>query len=116
MTDKELAELDLAVAKAEGLAGVIEAFMTNPPSGHFCFLLKDGKPDFTRYPYRPSRASTEAMLLQEKHLLGVQYRDGEWEAGRVVDDYEGLVAIAYGPTPAIAICRAVIKLHGAAVD
>ena len=91
MTPKELAELDLAVAKAEG--------WKKSPSGDGWY---DAAGNYIGH------AEDEAMRLLEKYGFTV-HRSGNtglWYACKHRNfDYE-----IGGPTPAIAICRAVIAL------
>jgi hypothetical protein len=104
MDEKELAELDLAVAKAEGLDtfGVGDqlcAVFMRAPNGT---ALKYG-------PYQPTRDPAEAMRLLEKYnfnLLSPMSTGEEWNVidGQMVE-YQ-----SSGPNPAIAICRAVVAL------
>lgn len=99
MNDRELAELDLAVAKAEGFECWIE-------SGQ-CFAKRDGS-----WGFMPTRDTVEAMRLLEKYELDLYFCevDGKpaWDAG-----HDG----AHDPseTPCVAIARAVVALHKAKV-
>lgn len=108
MDELELAQLDLAVARAEGFEGAIEAHMTNPPSGHVCWRIIDGRADYAGGPYRPTRDPAEWTRLQVKYEISVlaNRREGGWLAAYMNPDQE----YEYGPTPAIAICKAVIAI------
>lgn len=86
MTEQELAELDLAVAKAEGL-DVVNGI---DPDGQL---------------YRPTRDRDLAMRLLEKHKLELHPARNYWEC------QDGNV-MRTGDTPCIAICKAVVALKG----
>lgn len=109
MTPQELAELDLAVAQAEGL---IDPAIRTPSTGWnqepTCFI---GAPD-ERRPYAPSRLADKAVDLLEKHCLTLApywiERKRLWMASRPRDEATSIGGS--GPTAAIAICRAVIAL------
>ena len=111
MTPKELAELDVAVAKAEGYT---EEQMTPsyysptgrlfPPNGGEYVLLAN---------YSPTRDGAEAMRLLEKYGIDVMcktYDKKVWTACPWETKPGGIVVRAEGPTPAIAICKAVVAL------
>lgn len=96
MSPEELAKLDLAVAKAEGFI-----FGTDGKG-----LWHDSNGMFVGYRYQPTRDGAEAMRLMEKYRLWVspdRFEGDEWTAVR-----PGV--LMKGPTPAIAICRAVVAL------
>jgi hypothetical protein len=102
MTDQELAELDLAVARADG------TFL--PPYG---VAVSDEREVINIGEYQPTRDRAEAQRLQEKYQLEVSpWLDpygkptGDWRA-RATNEFS-----QRGPTPAIAICRAVVALKG----
>lgn len=110
MNDQELAELDLAVAKAEGHD---EAFVQSywyeleVPT---CVLADPLNPRYARY--RPTRDGAEAMRLLVKYemVLMPPYKSNpHWSAGSV---HAKLASYSNGPTPAIAICRAVVAIRG----
>ena len=95
MTPKELAELDLAVAKAEGFAFI----------GNDATVIRR-KYSRHREKYQPTRDGAEAMRLLEKYHISVLHFMPEdfWLAQ--TDTLDGV----RGPTPTIAICRAVAAL------
>lgn len=101
MTPQELAELDLAVAKAEGI---------------FLFPTVDeraGRQHGHAELYQPTRDGAEAMRLLEKYLLAVFTHfmtDGTPVGYWMVTGRDYKTILGSGPTPAIAICRAVIAL------
>lgn len=102
MTPEELAKLDREVALAEG--GIITA--------------SDGYGDFVQFPdgrmvqlclFRPASDGAEAMRLLEKYGLSLVHDQTApgWFCCRQGEPGQGR-----GPTPAIAICRAVVALKG----
>lgn len=111
MKEQELAELDLAVAKAEGLVALIEEQRTWIPdvanTGSFI-----GRPLCVTggQPFRPTRDPVEAMRLMEKYQIGVEHDGRGWMGW---PDPEIEHCPVYAPTPCIAICKAVIELHKA---
>lgn len=101
MNEKELAELDLAVAKAEGLEDA-----QNSAIG--CVYRKHKGADYRPYyQYQPTRDPAEAMRLLEKYVFDLRHDSVDWCACH--NTRERLVG-GYGPTPAIAICRATVAL------
>lgn len=104
MNENELAELDLAVAKAEGLnAGLMV--------GTGCVVHVPGdennREDFREY--HPSTDPKEAMRLMIKYQLRVEPIRSigtPWACGPGLNRFEFEV----GATPAIAICRATVAL------
>lgn len=104
MTDKELAELDLAVAKEEGIA----AYKWTHPTTKNLWVRMDENGAI----YQPTRDGSEAMRLLEKYRLTVSYDDERacWECNFILRNESEFVN---GPTPSIAICRAVVALKGA---
>jgi hypothetical protein len=102
MTEQELAELDLAVARVEGIEAEISMSRGIPLVPMCCVR----KPFFRLY--QPSRDPVEAMRLLEKHRLMLEpvYKEAGWHCYWPQDGgVEG-----YGETPCIAICRAVVTL------
>lgn len=94
--DAELAALDLAVAMADGDAVTIsgvQPWMDTPT----CFV--------NGIPYRPTTNGAEAMRMLVKYRLNL-FAGEPWEAW-----LEG-IKLGVGPTPGIAICRAVVALKG----
>jgi hypothetical protein len=104
VTEQELAELDMAVAHAIGIS---DAFISYNQHGEkpMCVTYTIRPPDGG--PYQPTRNPAEAMRLLEKHKLQVGPDGAGWYACRCFQE-EG----SYGPTPAIAICKAVVALQG----
>lgn len=114
MTPQELAELDLAVAKAEGYN--YAEIVTEPQryGREEPFVAVNGvlvSP--TRVvAFCPSCDAHEAMRLMQKYRLQVwPGKSGWWAAG--YREMEDGVPGQNGPTPAIAICRAVVALKEA---
>lgn len=104
MTEAELAELDLAVARIESISAAI---FDKPV---LCWKI-DEQGKFIGL-YQPTRDGAEAMRLLEKYRLGLNfYAEGNWECyfPHAIGNAEYVV----GPTPAIAICRAVVALRAA---
>ena len=100
MDEKELAELDLAVAKAEGLDtfGVGDqlcAVFMRAPNGT---ALKYG-------PYQPTRDPAEAMRLLQKYQIAL-----EWEDGMVQASHGDAPYTAFSRDPMVAICQVVVAL------
>lgn len=100
---KELAELDRAVALAEGWA----AKVCEVRGGFACYAGVNR--------YQPTRDGAEAMRLLERHKMDLTWRklpDGEeqWQTYAGDDGCGGPAAFGSGPSPAIAICRAVVAL------
>lgn len=99
---REFAELDLAVAQADGR----QAFIAGP---HYWQISERGlclnNTPFDTSPYQPTRDGGEAMRLLEKYRLTVgAVMGGGWSAFS-----DGVNET--GSTPAIAICRAVVALR-----
>lgn len=96
MTPQELAELDLAVAKAEGHTVYTDGA---------CWHKQDGT---MLSAYQPTRDGAEAMRLLEKYELQLMCLvEGDWLCCGPNDNDKW----KRGPTPAIAICRAVVALN-----
>lgn len=106
MNAKELAELDLAVAKAE--------YRTNPRVHTFANRVAcvyddplDEPGEFTTY--QPTRDGAEAMRIKEREgFCTWRNESGVWCCSLRY----GTISIGAGPTPAIAICKAVVALKG----
>lgn len=99
----ELAELDLAVARIEG--------MTSPtlwPGKNWSASVTVERHG-SRYAYYPTSDHAEAMRLLEKYRLIVGPDGSAWSALHP-DDHE-CDFMGHGPTPAIAIARAVVALR-----
>ena len=108
MTDQELAELDLAVARAEGFPAELV-----PPAPR-CIAERPPELGGTGL-YQPTRDGAEAMRLLTTHSLTVGPAAEDWWSCRANERDGKLPAVlgyAYGPTPAIAICRAVVAIRG----
>jgi hypothetical protein len=108
VTPQELAELDLAVAKAEKIPHCWNALERRvAPIGKIRgFSTMTSKNGFIWY--HPTEDGAEAMRLLEKYRLSLRPHDHpNW---RVYDYHTERESI--GPTPAIAICRAVVALKG----
>lgn len=101
MTGLELAELDLAVAKAEGLHVV---GVQRHGNDYNC-MIHPFHPITLESEYRPTRDGAQAMLLLEKHKLELHPARDYWEC------QDGNV-MRTGETPCIAICKAVVALKG----
>lgn len=84
MTDEELAQLDLAVAKAENID-------VRPEKG---------------WEYRPTRDPAEAMRLLTKYRLSL-----EWAKDMVMVDHGDIPYQGFFHSLPEAICRAVVALH-----
>lgn len=94
---QELAELDLAVARI--LDAEHQHVIENREDfGPCCWKWGDGW-------FMPTRDGAEAMRLLEKYKIFLSYQEGQWLAFCIAGTFNG-------PTPAIAICRAVIALKG----
>lgn len=103
MTEQEMWDLDYAVAlaielpnlKMDSVFGV--GVWTLTPQGHHFET------------YQPTRDPVEAMRLLVKYRLDLRYQTGgHWECEQAPQSYP-----AWGPTPCIAICAAVVALKGA---
>lgn len=115
MTDQELAELDLAVAKIEGMqepAITVSALYILPPEPGRCRIRRFGGPEIELY--EPTRDRDLAMRLLEKYDLSLSRRRRggaspslKWHAW-----IKNKVHKAEGETPCIAICRVVVALKG----
>lgn len=107
MTNEELGALDLAVAKAEGVREDCHEVGGRARGPEFCPL---GRTKVCQQCYRPTRDPAEAMRLLEKYELRVQADGhGGWFAD--APGWKGNDGLPFcGPTPAIAICRAVVSL------
>ena len=112
------AALDAAVARVLSIPHKVELRPTNPPQIACVWLLKEGKPDYRPGPYQPSVEARIAMALQTEHDISVVPTYGspagkEWSAGFCIsfDDLDGITLEheGQGPTPAIAICRAIVR-------
>lgn len=119
---EELSALDLAVAKAEGIA---DAIISYDSKGENPMCVSQSRFEAalpkTPGPYQPTRDPAEALRLLEKHkllLFPVSQHDGD---GMPIDGDHGWAAASgtptldffnahQGSTPAIAICRAVVAL------
>ncbi len=100
MTPQELADLDLAAAKAQALDARIVGSIEND-DGPRCLVCGRGE-------YSPTRDGAEAMRLLEKYRLSLRpHVHPNWRVYDYHAEYE-----SFGPTPAIAICRAVVALKG----
>lgn len=95
MSPQELAELDLAVARAEGVRLHPEAYWWIRPS--------DGQ--YQAGQYHPTSDAAEAMRLLEKYRFSIWPDHQEWRILLVLEEGD---VYAVGPTAAIAICRAVV--------
>lgn len=99
MNAEELAELDLAVAKAEGFS----AARLGGCDGDVCWT---GERIFS-----PTRDRAEAMRLLCERLDGL-YRDGDvWFAYKL--EVDGGRVARFNKDPFVAICRAVVALKSA---
>lgn len=105
MSEQELAELDIAVAKAEGLR--IDKL---PPPRIKTFVSDDNGESW--HIFEPTRDWNEAGRLLEKYKLTL-----EPSAMKASHTYWGVSAggkfIVDGPTPQVAICKAVVALAAA---
>jgi len=100
VTPQELAELDLAVAKAEGL----RAYIDDEYGCRTAWNAKDGGP----FPFKPSTNPAEAMRLLVKYNLDLLCGG---HPGWYAEGPDGVAdSDTTGPTPEIAICRAVAAL------
>lgn len=97
MTPDDLAALDLAVAKAIGLNVGREG------NGVYRIGMS-----FLAGRYAPTTDREEAMRLLETYRLKLMPFSGGWTA------FLPTVGEQIGPTPAIAICRAVVAMKAAA--
>lgn len=104
MNERELAELDLAVAKAEGIPIGKEGFYWNLAKA----LTDDDMAFWDRY--CPTRDPAEALRLLEKYHLGLRKDDPDpWQC--CYEYFDGdFLKFADGETPCIAICKAVVAL------
>lgn len=120
MSPQELAELNHAVALAEGwkylgdvgtnernelgkpwcLSGGKDWWLS-PKGHHVCGACE-------AVPRNYAEDGAEAMRLLEKYSMRVMWTGEHWAANGVDNLHVGI-----GPTPAIAICRAVVALRAA---
>lgn len=114
LSEQELAEIDYAVAKAEGMTQPV--LHTNPIS-YATVAHQIGNGTWVSITYEPTLDPAEAMRLQAKYLLTVGPRtlvpefgetQQEWYACALNSPFNAGSQI--GPTPCIAICRAVIAI------
>lgn len=125
MTEQEMAELDLAVAKAEGWIPCWDGpgFPISEYSARVIGIKRELLPvrfadkvpayrnpdhDFAYMnfsDYSPTRDPAEAMRLLEKYGFGLAPHEGGWMCGNA-----GLSG--RGATPCLAICAAVVALKG----
>lgn len=109
MTPQELADLDFAVAHAEGIVDELEATDREGTS----FLRRSAKQKPGAAPvyetWSPTRDHGLAMRLLEKHGLDLKcVATRGWYCG--ADGGDGTMP---SPTPMVAICRAVVALKAA---
>lgn len=108
MTPKELAELDLAVAKAEHprmtFAIGADGFVHEMAPCH------GGMWEETQWLFKPTRDGAEAMRLLEKFKMDLDpvFGTGGEMRWRTRQPFYGVTEV--GETPAIAICKAVVAL------
>lgn len=109
MTRQELEELDLSVAKAEGLRGPWGSDHPQIGDGLGC-LVDDECGSWSKY--YPSRDPVEAMRLLEKYQLSLSKhrRDGRGASHLWYAWIKNKKHTGSGETPCIAICRAVVNL------
>lgn len=107
MTPQELADLDFAVAHAEGIVDQLEAVDREGAS----FVRRSDKQKPGAAPlyeaWAPTRDHGLAMRLLEKYQLGVGPCSTGWHA--YGPDMTG--ELPSGATPAIAVCKAVVALR-----
>lgn len=109
MTPEELAELDLVVAKAEGynFAEIVtepQRYGRDEP-----FVVVNGAlvSPTKCITFSPTRDGAEALRLLEKYRLTLWHSGSGWSSWV---SFRPRAIAPCGPTPAIAICRAVVAL------
>lgn len=95
----EGALLDQAVAKAEGLAIILEVRPTNPPKPAACWRAENGKPMWDLQPYRPSVDWATGGPIIERERIAVVHLGDSWlaecpnDAGRAKGDIPLIAAM-----------------------
>jgi hypothetical protein len=119
MTPEELAALDLEVARAEGIKLVNGLIPDAIPALDFNGNRFPDDPGGS--PYQPTRDWIEAGRLMVKYDLDVRKRGDGWisypsrppDMNAYILERSGALTKSRGPTPQVAICRAVVAIAGA---